>query len=67
MWGKPQDVSRHPEGEYHIWLWTLRSLTLMVNCAKATMERIVGKSMYVITQGRKNRREEPVRDNTGVH
>ena len=53
VWGKPQDMSRHPEGEDHIRLWTLPCLTLMVNRGKATLEGIIW--------------EEPVRDDTGVH
>ena len=51
VWGKPQDMSRHPGGEDHIWLWTLPCLTLMVNRVKATLEGIIVKSLYVMTQG----------------
>ena len=44
---KPQDI----EWEGHILLWTLLSLTLMVNRVKAAPEGIIGKSLYVMTQG----------------
>ena len=39
--GKPEDTSRHPEGEHHIRLWFLPCLTLMVNRVMATFEGIL--------------------------
>ena len=40
VWGKPEDMSKHPEGEEHIQPWV-----------KAKLEAILGKSLHVMTQG----------------
>ena len=49
VWGKPEDMSRHLEGEDHIRLWPLPCLTAMVNRVKVTLEEIVGNSLHVMT------------------
>ena len=51
VWGKPEDMSKHPEGEEHIQPWNLPCLTAMVTRVKAKLEAILGKTLHVMTQG----------------
>ena len=51
VWGKPEDMSKHPDGEEHIHLSDLPRLTAMVTRVKAKMEAILGKTLHVRTQG----------------
>ena len=51
VWGKPEDMSKHPDGEEHIKLWELLRLTPMVTRVKAKLEAILGKTPHVMTQG----------------
>ena len=51
VWGKPGDMSKHPDGEEHIRLWGLPRLTAMVTRVKAKLEAIWGKTLHVMTQG----------------
>ena len=51
VWGKPEDMSKHPDWEGHIQLWDLPRLTAMVTRVKAKLEAILGKTLHVITQG----------------
>ena len=41
VWGKPEDMSKHPDGEEHIHLWDLPRLTAMVTRVKAKLEAIL--------------------------
>ena len=50
VWGKPKDMSRHPGGEDHIRLWPLPCVSATVSRVKATLQGIVAKSLYVMTQ-----------------
>ena len=51
VWGKPEDMSKHPDGSEHIQLWDLPRLTAMVTRVKARLEVILGKTLHVMTQG----------------
>ena len=51
VWGKPEDMSKHPDGEEHIQLWDLPRLSAMVTRVKAKLEAILGKTLHVMTQG----------------
>ena len=51
VWGKPEDMSKHPDGEEHIQLWDLPHPTAMVTRVKAKPEAIFGKTLHVMTQG----------------
>ena len=51
VWGKPQYMCKHPEGEEHIQLWDLPRLMAMVTRVKAKLEAILGKTLHVMTQG----------------
>ena len=50
VWGKPEDMSKHPDGEDHIQLWSLPCLTAMVTRVKAKPEGILGNTLHVMTQ-----------------
>ena len=50
VWGKPEDMPKHPDGEEHIQLWDLPRLTAMVTRVKAKLEAILGKRLQVMTQ-----------------
>ena len=51
VWGKPEDMAKHPDGEEHIRLWDLPRLSAMVTRVKAKLEAILGKTLHVMTQG----------------
>ena len=51
VWGKPEDMAKHPDGEEHIRLWDLPCLLAMVTRLKAKLEAILGKTLHVMTQG----------------
>ena len=51
VWGKPEDMSKHPDGEEHIKLWDLPRLTAVVTRVKAKLEAILGQTLHVMTQG----------------
>ena len=51
VWGKQEDMSKHPDGEEHIQLWDLPRLSAMVTRVKAKLEAILGKMLHVTTQG----------------
>ena len=51
VWGKPEDMSKHPDGDEHIQLWDPPRLTPMVTRLKAKLEEILGKTLHVMTQG----------------
>ena len=51
VWGKPEDMAMHPDGEEHIHLWDLPRLSAMVTRVKAKLEAILGKTLHVMTQG----------------
>ena len=51
VWGKPEDMSKHPDGEEHIRLWDLPRLSAMVTRVKAELEAILGKTLHIMTQG----------------
>ena len=51
VWGKPEDMAKHPDGEEHICLWDLPRLSAMVTRVKAKLEAILGKTLHVMTQG----------------
>ena len=38
VWGKPEDMAKHPDGEEHIRLWDLPRLWAMVTRVKAKLE-----------------------------
>ena len=48
VWGKPEDMSKHPDGEEHIHLWDLPRLSAMVTRVKAKLEAILGKTLHVM-------------------
>ena len=50
VWWKLQDMSKHPDGEDHIQLWSLSCLAAMVTRVKAKVESILGKTLYIMTQ-----------------
>ena len=51
VWGKPENMAKHPDGEEHICLWDLPRLSAMVTPVKAKLEAILGKALHVMTQG----------------
>ena len=51
VWGKPEDMAKHPDGEEHIRLWDLPRLSAMVTRVKAKLEAILGQMLHVMTQG----------------
>ena len=51
VWGKPEDMSKHPDGEEHIQLCDLPRLSAMVTQVKAKLGAILGKTLHVMTQG----------------
>ena len=51
LWGKLEDMSKHPDGEEDIQLWDVPRLTAMVTHVKAKLEAILGKTLHVMTQG----------------
>ena len=51
VWGKPEDMSKHLDGEEHIQPWDVPRPTAMVTRAKAKLEAILGKTLHVMTQG----------------
>ena len=51
VWGKPEDMPKHPDGEEHIQLWDLPRLTAMVTRVKTKLEAILGKTPHVMMQG----------------
>ena len=51
VWGKPEVMSKHPDGKEHIKLWDLLRLTPMVTRVKAKLEAIFGKTLHVMMQG----------------
>ena len=51
VWGKPEDMSKHPDGEEHIRVWDLPRPSAMVTRVKAKLEAILGKTLHVMTQG----------------
>ena len=51
VWGKPKDMSKHPDAEEHIQLWELPRLTAMVRRVNAKLEEILGKTLHVMTKG----------------
>ena len=51
VWGKPEDMSKHPDGEEHIQLWDLPRLSAMVTRVKAKLKAVLGKTLHVMTQG----------------
>ena len=51
VWGKPEDMAKHPDHEEHIRLWDLPCLSAMVTRVKAKLEAILDKTLHVMTQG----------------
>ena len=51
VWGKPEEISKHLDGEEHIQLWDLPRLTAMVTRVKAKLGAILGNTLHVMMQG----------------
>ena len=49
VWGKPEDMAKHPDGEERIHLWDPPRLSAMATRVTANLEAILGKTLHVMT------------------